>query len=126
MNGEKLELVQQAVTFLIKESQSHDRISIVAFNHEATRVLKLCRMEQQGRDQALKAVEELYSSGGTCIPFGVEMALEVVERRRHRNPVIAILLLIDGQDGSQGTDYSDLLERAQSTGCSLYTCGFGA
>lgn len=54
------------------------------------------------------------------------MALEVVERRQHRNPVTAILLLTDGQDGSEGTDYAELLERSQRAGCSLYTFGFGA
>jgi len=126
MSGEKIELVQKAVIFLVKESQPQDRISIVAFNHAASRVLKLCGMTKAGKKQATDAVRSMQAGGGTNIPSGVEVALEVVERRRHRNPVTAILLLTDGQDGSSGETWAPLIQRAQAAGCSLYAFGFGA
>jgi len=126
MFGEKLALVQQAIQFLIKESQPQDRVSIVAFNHGASRVLRLCRMEASGKAQASEAVQQLTSDGGTHIPGGVEVALEVMERRRQRNPVSAILLLTDGQDGSDSRTWTSLIARTQNAGCSLYAFGFGA
>jgi len=83
-------------------------------------------MVEEGKTQAFAAVRELHAGGGTVIPGGVECALEVVERRRHRNPVTAILLLTDGQDGSDGATWAPLIARAQRAGCSLYAFGFGA
>jgi len=68
----------------------------------------------------------LTAGGGTNIASGLETALEVAERRRHRNPVSAILLLTDGQDGSSQHRISPLVARAQRAGCSLYAFGFGA
>merc|ERR1719203_1447914 len=98
MTGEKLNLVKKAVSFVIKESQAQDRLSIVAFNHGATRILRMCRMHEKGKAEANTAVSRLTADGGTNIPVGLEVALEVVERRRQRNPVSAIVLLTDGQD----------------------------
>lgn len=126
MTGEKLELVKKAVSFVIKESQAQDRLSIVAFNHGATRILRMCRMHEKGKAEANTAVSRLTADGGTNIPVGLEVALEVVERRRQRNPVSAIVLLTDGQDSSSGEDFAPLVERAQHAGCSLYAFGFGA
>jgi len=54
------------------------------------------------------------------------MAVEIAERRRQRNPVFAILLLTDGQDGSSGNSFASLIQRAQGAGCSLYPFGFGS
>merc|ERR1719414_89101 len=126
MQGDKLWLVQEAVRFAIKQSEPQDRLGIVAFNHSATRVLRLARMHSQGKDEATVATLRLTAGGGTCISGGLEAALEVAEQRKQRNPVSAILLLTDGQDGSHGRIYAPLVARAQRAGCSLYAFGFGA
>jgi len=125
MTGEKLRLVQDAMRFVIRESQPQDRVSIVTFNSQAERPLRLCRMDNRGKDEATAATLRLTAGGGTCIANGVEAALEVAERRRHRNPVSAILLLTDGQDGSSRHRIGPLVTRAQRAGCSLYAFGFG-
>jgi len=126
MRGEKLRLVQDAVRFVVRESQPQDRLSIVTFNHSSDRALKLRRMDNDGKDAANVATLQLCAGGGTCIASGLETALEVAERRRHRNPVSAILLLTDGRDGSSGQSLMRLVSRSQRAGCSLYAFGFGA
>jgi len=130
MQGDKIRLVQEAVRFVIKESEPSDRLSIVAFNHEPTRVLRLARMHNEGKNEATVATLRLAANGGTNIASGLEAALEVAERRKQRNAVSAILLLTDGQDGSGSrggsSAYAALVARAQRAGCSLYAFGFGA
>jgi len=126
MTGEKLELVKKAVRFVIEESHSTDRVSIVTFNSEAARPLRLCRMDVQGKSEAIASTYRLCAGGGTRIASGLEAAMQVAERRRHRSPVSAILLLTDGQDGSSARGYASMLARAQRAGCSLYAFGFGA
>ena len=66
------------------------------------------------------------AGGGTSIASGLEAGLAVMEQRRQRNPVSAILLLTDGQDGSSRQRLPGLIERVRASGCSLYAFGFGA
>jgi Mg-chelatase subunit ChlD len=126
MRGDKIRLVQDAVRFVIRESQPQDRLSIVAFNQGATRPLRLCRMDGAGKDEATAVVLRLQAGGGTNIGSGLEAAVETAERRRQRNPVSAILLLTDGQDSCGGRGLSAQVSRAQRAGCALYAFGFGA
>jgi len=83
-------------------------------------------MDNHGKDDATAAVLRLAAGGGTEISTGLELAVEVAERRRQRNPVSAILLLTDGQDGISRGRLPGLVDRAKAAGCSLYTFGFGA
>mmetsp|Transcript_13974 Transcript_13974/g.49180 ORF Transcript_13974/g.49180 Transcript_13974/m.49180 type:complete len:552 (-) Transcript_13974:422-2077(-) len=126
MRGQKMQLVQDAIRFIINESYSTDRVSIVTFNSGAARPLRFRRMDSRGKQDALAVTSRLSAGGGTCITSGLEAALETAERRRARNPVSAILLLTDGQDGSSASNYVALLARAQRAGCALYAFGFGA
>jgi len=126
MTGNKIQLVQDAVRFVIRESGAQDRLSIVAFNHQARRTVRLRRMNANGKDEAQNSVLRLAAGGGTSIASGVEMAVEIAERRRQRNPVTAIMLLTDGQDGSSRNRLPALVSRAQRAGCALYAFGFGA
>lgn len=125
MSGQNIALVRDAVRFLIREAQPQDRVSIITFNHEAQRVLRLCRMVHEGKSEATQVVDGLQAGGGTHISRGLDVALQVAEQRRSRNPVSAVLLLTDGQDGNSRREFPALVERAQRAGCSLYAFGFG-
>lgn len=125
MSGSKISEVQSAVRFIIDESQPNDRISIVTFNHQADRCLRLCRMDRGGKDEATVATLRLRADGGTSIASGLLTALDVVEQRRQRNKVCAILLLTDGQDHSCTHHLDEIVRRAKAASCSLYAFGFG-
>jgi uncharacterized protein YegL len=126
MTGSKLRLVQDAMRFVINQADPEDRVSIVMFNHRGERALRLRKMNTEGKNDATIAVLQLVAGGGTSIAAGLDVALEVMEQRRHRNKVSAILLLTDGQDYSTRPQIPSLCTRAQQVGTSLYTFGFGA
>lgn len=118
--------LKEAVRFIVDESQPQDRLSIVTFNNQAQRKLKLRRMDRQGKDDATVETMRLSASGGTSIAAGLDMGLAVLEKRRQRNAVSAILLLTDGQDSSSRAHLQTLTQRAAKAGCGLYAFGFGA
>lgn len=126
MQGTKISLVQDAVRFVVDELRAEDRLSLVRFNHSSERVLRLRRMDALGKDEAHRQAFALCAGGGTSISSGLEAGLAVAEQRRQRNPVTAILLLTDGQDGGSRGRLPSLIERARVAGCSLYAFGFGA
>merc|ERR1719210_1202868 len=103
-----------------------DRLAIVAFESHARRELRLRRMGTEGKDDANVATLRLEARGGTCIAEGLHTAISVMEQRRQRNKVSAIMLLTDGQDQRSKTQLPALLERTRAAGCSLYVFGFGA
>merc|ERR1712118_201555 len=126
MTGSKIRFLQDAMRFVIDQADPADRISIVTFNHGAQRVLRLRKMNEQGKNDATVAVLQLIAGGGTSIAAGLDVALDVMEQRRHQNKVSAILLLTDGQDYSTRPQIPSLVARAQRVGASLYAFGFGA
>lgn len=126
MGGQKIRDVQKAVQFIIEQADKRDRISIVTFNQHANRVTRLQRMTAEGKDEASVSTLRLGASGGTSIAAGLDCGLQVMEQRRQRNNVSAILLLTDGQDRSTHQRLPALLRRAEAARCQLYAFGFGA
>eukprot|EP00450_Noctiluca_scintillans_P037998 CAMPEP_0194546390 /NCGR_PEP_ID=MMETSP0253-20130528/90585_1 /TAXON_ID=2966 /ORGANISM="Noctiluca scintillans" /LENGTH=483 /DNA_ID=CAMNT_0039393477 /DNA_START=551 /DNA_END=2002 /DNA_ORIENTATION=+ len=126
MNGNNIRQVQSAVRFVIEQAAPTDRVGLVTFNDTATRVLRLRKMDAEGKNDANVATLRLFASGGTSIAAGLNMALLGMEQRRQRNTVSAILLLTDGQDGATRRQIGALLRRLPGAGCSLYGFGFGA
>jgi len=125
MGGLKIRQVQDAVRCVIAQCTAKDRLSIVSFNHEATRVSRLQRMDMQGKGTANVATSRLNASGGTSIAAGLNTGLAVMEQRRQRNKVSAVLLLTDGQDCSAQHSLPTLLTRASKARCAVYAFGFG-
>jgi uncharacterized protein YegL len=125
MQGEKISQVQDATRFIVEQADPKDRLSLVAFNSNATRVLRLRKMNNEGKNDANVSTLRLAAGGGTSIAAGLDMALSVMERRRQRNKVSAILLLTDGQDGSTRNRLPELLRRAAQANCTVYAFGFG-
>jgi len=124
-SNNKIGDLKEAVRFIIDESRPQDRLSIVTFNSHAQRKLKLRRMDRQGKDEATVETMRLTASGGTSIAAGLDMGLAVLEQRRQRNKVSAVLLLTDGQDHSSRAHLQTLTQRAAKAGCGLYAFGFG-
>jgi hypothetical protein len=118
MDGHKIQQVQDSVRFIISQAQPQDRLAIVTFNSDAARPLGLRCMHEEGKDAAKTAVVQLQAGGGTSISAGLDLGLQVMEQRRQRNKVSAILLLTDGQDGSTRAVVPQLLQRAErECGC---------
>jgi len=126
MNGEKIQLLKDAVRFVVEDAQPKDRVSLVTFNHAAARHLRLRRMSAEGKDEAIVTTLKLAAGGGTCIAAGLEVGVSVIEGRRSRNKVSAVLLLTDGRDGGSQGRIPELITRCRQANCSLYCFGFGS
>lgn len=98
MLGSKLALLKRAMGFVIQNLSSNDRLSVIAFSSTARRLFPLLRMTENGRQQALQAVNSLKAIGGTNIAEGLRKGAKVMEERRVKNPVASIVLLSDGRD----------------------------
>jgi len=122
----KINDLKEAVRFIIGEALPQDRLSIVTFQSHAERKIRLRRMDREGKDEAMLETMRLSAGGGTSIAAGLDMGLSVLEGRRQRNSVSAILLLTDGQDHSSRHQLHALTQRAGTIGCGLYAFGFGA
>nr|CAB3494498.1 unnamed protein product [Digitaria exilis] len=98
MRGNKLRLVKQAVCFVIDSLGPTDRLSLVAFSNDASRVVRLARMTPDGQASARRAVD---ASPRAAAPTSAR-ASAVLDDRRSRNPVTSVILLTDGRDGYSG------------------------
>jgi Ca-activated chloride channel family protein len=123
----KLEELKRAVLFVATEQASErDRISVVTFNQEAKRPQRLRCMTKEGRSELATSVHRLVADGGTNIAAGLALGLEVLEQRRSRNEVAALLLLTDGQDRMLRNAIGPLVRRCEALGASLYCFAVGA
>merc|ERR1739848_313351 len=118
MSGRKIQLLKDAVAFVISEMQPSDRLSIVSFNHGSQRLTPLKKMTQEGKDTSQQATMRLVANGGTSIASGLDCGIAVMEQRRQRNPVGAVFLLTDGQDGTSASEIKDLCDRSRAAHCS--------
>jgi len=125
MTGEKIQLLKDAVAFVIDEMKPGDRLSLVSFNHRAQRETALTRMTVAGKDAQRQAACRLCAGGGTSIAAGLDCAVANMEQRRQRNPVGALFLLTDGQDSTSRAQVQRLAERARAAHAALYAFGLG-
>ncbi|KAK2997689.1 hypothetical protein RJ639_026654 [Escallonia herrerae] len=98
MAGTKLALLKRAMGFVIQNLGPSDRLSVISFSSTARRLFPLRRMTDNGRQEALQAVNSLISNGGTNIAEGLRKCAKVMTERKWKNPVTSIILLSDGQD----------------------------
>ncbi|KAF8672706.1 hypothetical protein HU200_049402 [Digitaria exilis] len=129
MRGNKLRLVKQAVCFVIDSLGPTDRLSVVTFSNDASRVVRRARMTPDGKASARRAVDALATGGGTNIGEGLRVAARVLDDRRSRNPVTSVILLTDGRDGYVQHRHVDLVPlsfRAGSSRVPVHAFGFGA
>ncbi|CAA2974364.1 Anaphase-promoting complex (APC), subunit 11 [Olea europaea subsp. europaea] len=143
MAGSKLALLKRAVGFVIQNLGPSDRLSVIAFSSTARRLFALRRMTNNGKREALQAVNSLRSNGGTNIVEALKKGAKVMTDRKWKNPVCSIILLSDGQDTyalsspsgtntpNTSTDYQSLLpnfmhhDSASDFHIPVHTFGFG-
>ncbi|KAL0697435.1 hypothetical protein Bca4012_053557 [Brassica carinata] len=134
MEGTKLQLLKNAVVFVIDNLGERDRLSVIAFSSAARRLFPLRLMTDTGKREAIQAVDSLVAGGGTNIAEGLKIGARVIADRRWRNPVSGMMLLSDGQDNftlsrshSQvrlRADYESLLPSSVNR-IPVHTFGFG-
>lgn len=92
MDGQKLELLKQAMIFVIDQLGPDDRLSMVSFSGEATRLIPLTRMTVAGKGRAKLAVEGMVVRWtGTNIGEGLRVGAQVLAGRRYMNVVASMI-----------------------------------
>ncbi|KAL1201927.1 E3 ubiquitin-protein ligase WAV3 [Cardamine amara subsp. amara] len=132
MEGVKLDLMKQAMGFVIQNLGETDRLSVIAFSSTARRLFSLRLMSETGKQAAMQAVNSLVAGGGTNIAEGLKIGARVIEDRRWKNPVSGMMLLSDGQDNYTlshngvrlRSDFESLLP--SSCRIPIHTFGFGS
>jgi hypothetical protein len=122
MTGERLDNAKKALTFIIRKLTDRDRLSIVKFDDEATRVCRLRRVTDEAARTELEAsVSGLETLGLTNIELGLRTGLAVVEARKFTaGRAASIMLLSDG-----GQNEGDA-RRVAPGDVPVHTFGFGA
>uniref|UniRef100_A0A0D9XVE7 VWFA domain-containing protein n=1 Tax=Leersia perrieri TaxID=77586 RepID=A0A0D9XVE7_9ORYZ len=127
----RLDLLKEAMKFIVRKLDDGDRLSIVPFND---RVIKeystgLLEISGNGRSIAGKKVDRLEAHGGTALLMpGLDEAVKVLDSRpgNSQKRVGFIVLLTDGDHTRNGFQWSRELIRGVVSKYPVHTFGLGA
>ncbi|KAL5538365.1 hypothetical protein UlMin_046299 [Ulmus minor] len=121
MAGEKLAKLKIAMQFVIKKLSPIDRLSVVTFATNSTRLCPLRQITETSQAEIEKMVNALVADGWTNITAGLETGLKVLnDRNLTTERVVGIMLMSDG-DQNTGGDASDV----PAGNVPVHTFGFG-
>ena len=114
MVGEKIVAARDTASAVTRALTARDRLTIVAFSHEATLLLDARSMDDAGRREALQAIARLESDGNTNLWEGWRMAGERVATAMRESAKAShrVLILSDGQANQGTTDPRELAHHA--------------
>jgi Ca-activated chloride channel homolog len=123
MKGTPINTVKQAARELIKSLKPEDRLSVVAFNHQA-KVIVPCQQVTDPSD-ILDQIDKLPAFGGTAIDAGIKLGItQLVEGKQDR--VSHAFILTDGENEHGDNDRCiKLAGFATESNITLNTLGFG-
>ena len=114
MAGEKIVAARDTASAVTRALTARDRLTIVAFSHEATLLLDARAMDDAGRREALEAIARLEIQGQTNLWEGWRMAGERVATAMRESAEAShrVLILSDGQANQGTTDPRELAHHA--------------
>lgn len=125
-SADKLELVKTALTEMVDELRSQDRVSIVTYSGNTAVVLPATSgIDKQKIKQAIAG---LSAAGGTAGGAGIQMAYAQAKAAFIKDGINRILLLTDGDFnvGISDTDtLKDMVAQQRKNGIGLSTLGVG-
>ncbi len=123
MKGTPLSTVKEAAKELIKGLKPEDRLSVIAFDHQAE-VIVPCQQVTDTSD-IFDRIDKLKAAGGTAIDAGIKLGItQLIEGKQDR--VSHAFLLTDGEN-EHGDDARciKLAEFATESNITLNALGFG-
>lgn len=124
MQGTPLETVKQAAIALIEKLNPQDRLSVIAFDHQAKVII-----DNQAVDNLnliKQKINQLQADGGTSIDEGLKLGLQEIAKGQ-QNRVSQLLLLTDGENEHGSNDRClKLAQLASECNITLNTLGFGS
>jgi Ca-activated chloride channel homolog len=124
MKGVPLATVKQAAQQLISQLNAHDRISVVAFDHQA-KVIVANQLVGDDLDEIVTQINSLQSRGGTAIDEGIKLGIKEMVAAGTET-ISQAFVLTDGENEHGDNDRCiTLAEFATENKITLNTLGFG-
>jgi Ca-activated chloride channel homolog len=123
MKGTPLTTVKQAAKELIKSLKPEDRLSVIAFDHQAE-VIVACQQVTDPSD-IFDKIDKLQAAGGTAIDAGIKLGItQLLDGKQDR--VSHAFILTDGENEHGDNDRClKLAGFATESNITLNTLGFG-
>lgn len=123
MHGQPLETVKQAALGLIDQLTPVDRLSVIAFDHQAKIIVDNQAVQDGGA--IAKRIQTLKSAGGTAIDEGIKLGIQETAKGKE-DRVSHIFLLTDGENEHGDNDRClKLGQVASDYGLTIHSLGFG-
>eukprot|EP01084_Bolivina_argentea_P156590 272919_1 len=84
MSGDRIKLVKETVNFIIKNLQKHDRFGCVGYSTTSRQILKLTKMDQKGRDIALRTCKGIRATGCTALCAGLVDGINMLRKKKKK------------------------------------------
>jgi len=97
MQGEKMELVRLATTFIAGQLTENDTMSVVSYENNARVVVPMTKMTNENKKKVIEGINNIRPGGGTNICLGLITGLDSLTTDVSRDTVTSTLLLTDGQ-----------------------------
>ena len=122
----RLGLVKDALTLLVKELRPRDKVAIVAYSNQARIVLPHTGIE--GREGILAAIHSLVPEQATNVDEGLRLGYSLALRNPNIGGINRVILCSDGVANVDATDSDIILRKVRghvAEGITLTTIGVG-
>jgi len=129
MDGDKLKLVLQTLSFIIRQLLSKDKLAVVTYDDKVATPLVLTAMTNEGKNTANHKVKSIVAGNCTDLCSGLVTGIQVFNERTARNEVSSLLLFTDGLANAGKQKTSEIIEemaKYEPLPCTIYTFGFGS
>lgn len=124
---DKLPLLQNAMTMLVRQLDARDSISIVVYAGASGVVLPPTHGNLKA--EILTALQQLQAGGSTNGAAGIQLAYQMAQQNFIANGVNRVILATDGDFNvglASTEELIDLIQRKRKAGIALTTLGFGS
>lgn len=123
---ERLGLIQHAITLLAEKLDTHDRLTLITCNRDASLVLEC--VGGANKQEILQAVKNLRPGGPTNLHAGLRAGYEMAKREFVAGRINRIILCTDGAANIGQIDAREILtsvEQYRNMGITLTVAGLG-
>lgn len=89
-------MVKSTLIQLLQFLTEKDRLQLILFNDEASRLTPLKRVTDANKQYFKSEIFKIESEGGTCISSATNLGIEQIKQRKYKNKATSIFLLSDG------------------------------
>ncbi|WP_415382823.1 vWA domain-containing protein [Halosimplex sp. TS25] len=130
MDGAKLDQAREGASWVFGLLEPDDYVGIVAFDSDASVVMRPTQWRETSREAAMSHVDDLGAGGGTDMYDGLDTARTALDSLGYRpetdDAVRRVLLLSDGKDNShEPADFRDLARDIDGSGIRILSAGIG-